>query len=76
MKDQEEFEQLRLSSCHDINTVINQRIKQARDLKKIKKEVMKNMIESPLIFLQHAAAHQQDKQSPKGQDAGAAQTLQ
>ena len=57
MKDQEEFEQLRLQSCDEIATVVNQRIKSSRDLKKIKKEALKNMVESPIIFLQQTAAH-------------------
>jgi hypothetical protein len=57
MKDQEEFEQLRLQSCDEIATVVNQRIKSSRDLKKIKKEAMKNMVESPIIFLQQTATH-------------------
>jgi hypothetical protein len=57
MKDQEEFEQLRLQSCDEIATVVNQRIKSSRDLKKIKKEALKNMVESPIIFLQQTASH-------------------
>jgi hypothetical protein len=57
MKDQEEFEQLRLQSCDEIATVVNQRIKSSRDLKKIKKEALKNMVESPIIFLQQTATH-------------------
>ena len=57
MKDQEEFEQLRLQSCDEIATVVNQRIKSSRDLKKIKKEALKNMVESPIIFFQHTATH-------------------
>ncbi len=57
MKDQDEFEQLRLQSCDEIATVVNQRIKNSRDLKKIKKEALKNMVESPIIFLQHTATH-------------------
>ena len=57
MKDQEEFEQLRLQSCDEIATVVNQRIKSSRDLKKIKKEALKNMVESPIIFLQQTVTH-------------------
>lgn len=48
MKDLEEFEQLRISLIDDI-MMINKRIKHKKDMKVIKKEAMKNMIEGPPI---------------------------
>lgn len=46
MKDNEEFEQLRMQHIDDV-IGLNKKIKHKNDMKKIKKEAMKNMIEGP-----------------------------
>ena len=74
MKDQEEFEQLRLQSYDEIATTINQRKRHRKNLKKIKKEAFKNMIDAPLLFIQQASsqsmpAEAKKDQSPKGMEA-------
>ena len=48
-KDQEEFEQLRQELIGDV-LMLNKKIKHKFDMKKIKKEVMKNMVEGPPIL--------------------------
>ena len=50
MKDTEEFEQLRMDSIDAIEK-INKKLKFKKDLSKIKKEAMKNMIEGPPVFM-------------------------
>lgn len=49
MKDQEEFEKIRQELNEDIQK-LNKKIKYQRDLKKIKKETFKNMIEGPPLM--------------------------
>lgn len=48
MKDTEEFDQLRKSLLPELD-LLNKKMKYKVDLKKIKKEAMKNMIEGPSI---------------------------
>lgn len=48
LKDLEEFEQLRQEVQDEIH-ILNKRIKHKRDIKIIKREAMKNMIEGPPI---------------------------
>jgi hypothetical protein len=48
MKDHEEFEKLRIELHEDI-ICINKKIKYAKDLKKIRKATMQNMIEGPPV---------------------------
>jgi hypothetical protein len=49
MKEHEEFEKIRQELNEDIQK-LNKKIKYQRDLKKIKKEAFKNMIEGPPLM--------------------------
>jgi hypothetical protein len=44
------LQQLRLSQCEEIGTVINKRIKGKIGMKKIRKATMKNMIEEETVI--------------------------
>ena len=50
MKDNEEFEQLRIANIEEIIS-INKKIKYKKNIKKIKKEAIKNMIDGPAIAM-------------------------